>query len=729
VLLPCSARWCVVTLVVCLATGISIEPAPVQSGQTAAILAEYRHGDADAAVEALRRLPGARAEAGAALAPNADDPWQEAALALLYTEAAFRDAAYIPYSGPSSPLDPFTTAALGAAGQLATLGRPPGDARLRDFARQWLILTGSLMLRAHYHDVPEPLLRFGEQAFPQDPDVLLFVASARAALMGPEVEEHDGIHFAQVTGAAAAQQLRVRATPTIGSSHGTFNADIARDVEAALRQALKIEPALVEARVRLGQLLAWLDRTREAQSELEQAFAEAQTGQRAYEGYLAAMFLGQLHERAKRLTDAADAYAKAAALLPHAPAARLALGRLRLTAGSPVEGWTDIRQVFSDPAGLGDADIDPWVTYWDAQYWQAPERLATLRQMVRASPVGAAGSSQGRLAPVDPAGPQAAPARSVLAGTNAEGPVFRGGVEGVRVDVSVTDGGRPVTGLRPDQFEVLDNGVRQDLESAAAVAGLSVVIVLDTSDSVVAAIGGSKAGELARAGQAIARALGPTDVTSVITVDDRIALRAYATRVPQAVARALAISPTWHAKSALWDATLAAASLATARSERPVVIALSDFADNASWITGGSFVDQPRREREALADLLKRAGVLFDMVSVPFRERPGRIGNGNLAGLGPSLLWDLDEYVGSLAGAEMAESTGGQWFDGQADLTGPMARHLQDLRSGYVLTFTPKGVKGDDGWHKLTIQLKGAKGRVSARPGYYATAPGKSGAP
>jgi hypothetical protein len=39
-------------------------------------------------------------------------------------------------------------------------------------------------------------------------------------------------------------------------------------------------------------------------------------------------------------------------------------------------------------------------------------------------------------------------------------PNFTSGVEGVRVDVLVTDHGRPLTGLTAADFELRDNGVR-----------------------------------------------------------------------------------------------------------------------------------------------------------------------------------------------------------------------------------------------------------------------------
>ena len=43
-------------------------------------------------------------------------------------------------------------------------------------------------------------------------------------------------------------------------------------------------------------------------------------------------------------------------------------------------------------------------------------------------------------------------------------PTFSARVETVRVDALVTENGQPVPGLGPADFEVFDNGVRQDVE-------------------------------------------------------------------------------------------------------------------------------------------------------------------------------------------------------------------------------------------------------------------------
>src|SRR3972149_1305532 len=62
---------------------------------------------------------------------------------------------------------------------------------------------------------------------------------------------------------------------------------------------------------------------------------------------------------------------------------------------------------------------------------------------------------------------------------------FRSGLEVVRLVVSVTRGGRPVTGLTADDFDVRDAGVPQHMDGVLVEKlPLSVVLVLGMSWSV-----------------------------------------------------------------------------------------------------------------------------------------------------------------------------------------------------------------------------------------------------
>ncbi len=63
-------------------------------------------------------------------------------------------------------------------------------------------------------------------------------------------------------------------------------------------------------------------------------------------------------------------------------------------------------------------------------------------------------------------------------------PVFRSGVDAVRVDVSVMNGLTPVAKITKDNFEIVYNGVRQAIESVLLDAvPLNLTLLLDVSGS------------------------------------------------------------------------------------------------------------------------------------------------------------------------------------------------------------------------------------------------------
>jgi hypothetical protein len=82
---------------------------------------------------------------------------------------------------------------------------------------------------------------------------------------------------------------------------------------------------------------------------------------------------------------ALGAYQAAASVRPHAPAARIARGRLLTLSGSEGSGWNEIRRVFGPDGTVARAEVDPWVVYPHSQYWMFAERPLPLRAMVRTS--------------------------------------------------------------------------------------------------------------------------------------------------------------------------------------------------------------------------------------------------------------------------------------------------------------------------------------------------------
>jgi hypothetical protein len=92
---------------------------------------------------------------------------------------------------------------------------------------------------------------------------------------------------------------------------------------------------------------------------------------------------------------------------------------------------------------------------------------------------------------------------------------FRAGVDLVRLDVSVVRGAQPVHGLTTRDFSIVDNGVRQRIESVTLLTDLpvSVIMVLDTSGSVA----GERLTHLIDAAHGLLVALRPDDRAALLT--------------------------------------------------------------------------------------------------------------------------------------------------------------------------------------------------------------------
>src|SRR5687767_6956132 len=104
---------------------------------------------------------------------------------------------------------------------------------------------------------------------------------------------------------------------------------------------------------------------------------------------------------------------------------------------------------------------------------------------------------------------------------------FSSRLEAVRVDVLVVDNGRVVRGLQPADFEVVDNGVVQQIDLASfEQLPVNVVLALDMSQSMV----GERLDHLRAAGRAVLDGLRRDDRAALLTFSHMVQL-------PQALTR------------------------------------------------------------------------------------------------------------------------------------------------------------------------------------------------
>jgi len=262
-----------------------------------------------------------------------------------------------------------------------------------------------------------------------------------------------------------------------------------------------------------------------------------------------------------------------------------------------------------------------------------------------------------------------------------QNPTFSSKVEAVRVDVLVTEDGKPVRGLRAADFEVLDNGVRQTVEFASAEQlPLNVVFTFDLSDSIV----GERLANLREAGRAVLDGLLKGDQAAFVAFNDAVlvgpGLTTDAGLVRAAIDRAEPAGNT-----SLVDAAFAGMMLAEADVGRGLVIVFSDGLDTLSWL-------RPK----AVLDVAKRSDAVVYAVSA------GQAGRA--------------EFLGDLA-----EQTGGRLFkiESTRSLSAVFLEVLDEFRQRYLVSYSPTGVP-QEGWHQLTVRVKGRSATVRARPGYVA---------
>jgi VWFA-related protein len=263
-------------------------------------------------------------------------------------------------------------------------------------------------------------------------------------------------------------------------------------------------------------------------------------------------------------------------------------------------------------------------------------------------------------------------------------PIFKSGVDVVRVDASVMNGRSAVGGLTKDHFVITDNGVRQAIDSVSLDrVPLSLMLVLDTSES----LRGQPIAALIAATRRVIDNLRPEEAAALITFSDQVRLTVPLTHDRTSLLAALT-GLTAVGATSINDAIVLALMHRPpqAPQTRPVMIVFSDGQDTASWLWSA----------QALA-AVRRAGMLVHVVELRSEE-----GATNFA-------------------REVARAGGGRaWSATSAGaLRELFERVLEELRAGYLITYYPSGVSRE-GWHDVKVTLKNARGEVTARPGYFA---------
>ena len=294
--------------------------------------------------------------------------------------------------------------------------------------------------------------------------------------------------------------------------------------------------------------------------------------------------------------------------------------------------------------------------------------------------------------------------------------VFKSGVDGVTVVVSVHRGNQPVAGLTSTDFELRDNGVAQQISSISAEkVPLDLTLLLDLSSSV-------DGPQLQRLKTAV------VDTASLLRPDDRIRLVA----ISQVLHEVFSLRPKGAAMSldglaaegatSLYDGIAATMMRPSDPGRRQLIVAFTDGRDSTS-IIDERMAKTIARMTDAVVDIVVPVATAEEA-----RQRRLAQPRASLDSLmtGDNVVMGKDGAAGSAADApppvlaDLVGPTAGQVIPltSKDSISSVFKATLEDFRASYVLRYVAQGVK-DEGWHEIEVSLK-KRGRfdIRARRGY-----------
>ncbi|MGH9324946.1 MAG: VWA domain-containing protein [Vicinamibacteria bacterium] len=284
-----------------------------------------------------------------------------------------------------------------------------------------------------------------------------------------------------------------------------------------------------------------------------------------------------------------------------------------------------------------------------------------------------------------------------LAGQEQEIFEFRVDVTRVYVDVFVSRQGKAVSDLEASNFEVYDNGVRQQVElTDAASVPKTFALLLDESGSIT----GRKQHLLEEALLDFTGRLSDKDELTVLSFAERAVLRH-----PLAFARPDNETDAYRIKGGGWtafnDALFLTLTYLRNAKGRPILVVFTDGMDNTSWI-GEEAVLESARSSEAVIYAVKADVGTGAQVG-------GTVVPAGSSGQSAAMLDELTRMTGGLS----LEA-------GRADaISAAFQGVLSDVSTRYLLTFSP-GTKAKPGLHELIVRIGGVRDvEVRARASYF----------
>lgn len=284
-----------------------------------------------------------------------------------------------------------------------------------------------------------------------------------------------------------------------------------------------------------------------------------------------------------------------------------------------------------------------------------------------------------------------------------EPPVIKVNVNLVRIIASVKNqAGELVGTLGRDDFEVYDNGVRQQLSvfEHHTEQPLSVSVLVDTSGSTAKELK-YETGSVSSFLKALFAEGNPADAVALYSFNYEVFQHNGFTHNHASLENSLKRLKA-EAGTALYDAIYLASGDLELRDGRHVMIIVTDGGDTTS----------SKDFHAALESAQMADAVIYPVLVMPITNEAGR------------------NIGGENALTTMAGGTGGRVFSptvGPA-LDAAFAEIIRELRTQYLLGYYPRNTPlSANRFHKVEVRLRRPDLRVSARNGYYGDAEGNAG--
>jgi Ca-activated chloride channel family protein len=298
----------------------------------------------------------------------------------------------------------------------------------------------------------------------------------------------------------------------------------------------------------------------------------------------------------------------------------------------------------------------------------------------------------------DPPPAPAAPARPAPQ----RPPAFRAGIDLVSLHVTVTDsGGRYVTDLAESEFQVFENGVKQNVTFFSRRENpIALSMLLDSSASME-----QKLPVLQLAAANFVRRLKPNDIAQIVDFDAGVTVRQDFTSNKADLEHGIQqMSPggSTALHNAIYVALDGLKRISVGTDEEPrrqALIVFSDGQDTSSLLPFDDVLDRAKRSEVAIYTIGLR---------------------------------DPNDQVRGFRSAEhvlqqLALETGGRAFfpANLNGLSGVYGQIADELASQYALGYTSTNPRRDGAWRPIVVQLSRPNVRPRTKTGYYAPPPSR----